>query len=424
MCIMALSRLRQREWLRLAPRGKPQSLNYAPEIAFGRAAVIWRFIFLFQLVASRPSRCGGWPMERAGGPVPLPGVAKMSRTAPWGIVRDVPPGGGTRAARSSGGAAGAPVPQGNGCCLAGGPPCPRGLASGAGVLQVESFTDTQVFAGAAGASEPERSLFLGDSEAIAILTPFPGVFSPPSHVGSTEKRTILVRFRTFLLPRSSSLPHPAPRPSREMRLGGPCVAAPGAGASRPPAAKGMMDGQAAVGSRGGFPLPELRVSPLVSEHPCPTSWLCPFGTSSDRAQDPSPPHEWGAGAALPLSKVGGCFCPPIKAPCTRPPPAQLWGETQPPAPRWASRRAAPPRPRPLPVYSGKQMVRGDFLIFSANRSFLLRKRMMEVSMKNLLLQMESKSMRDSCMRFCNGEHGEGRERQRERVRGQEDNFLN
>lgn len=60
----------------------------------------------------------------------------------------------------------------------------------------------------------------------------------------------------------------------------------------------------------------------------------------------------------------------------------------------------------LPAYSGKQMVRGDFLIFSANRSFLLRKRMMEVSMKNLLLQMESKSMRDSCMRFCNREHGE------------------
>lgn len=53
-----------------------------------------------------------------------------------------------------------------------------------------------------------------------------------------------------------------------------------------------------------------------------------------------------------------------------------------------------------PGYSGKQIVSGDFLIFSANRSFLLRKRMMEVSMKNLLLQMESKSMSDSCMRFC------------------------
>lgn len=65
------------------------------------------------------------------------------------------------------------------------------------------------------------------------------------------------------------------------------------------------------------------------------------------------------------------------------------------------------------------MVRGDFLIFSANRSFLLRKRMMEVSMKNLLLQMESKSMRDSCMRFCSRKQVRkekretGRERERE-----------
>lgn len=59
------------------------------------------------------------------------------------------------------------------------------------------------------------------------------------------------------------------------------------------------------------------------------------------------------------------------------------------------------------------MVKGDFLIFSPKRSFLLRKRMMEVSMKNLLLQMESKSMRDSCMRFC-GRRREGeRDRQRE-----------
>ena len=56
----------------------------------------------------------------------------------------------------------------------------------------------------------------------------------------------------------------------------------------------------------------------------------------------------------------------------------------------------------LPVYSGKQMLSADFLIFSANRSFLLRKRMMEVSMKNLLLQIESNSIRDSCMRFCGG----------------------
>lgn len=31
--------------------------------------------------------------------------------------------------------------------------------------------------------------------------------------------------------------------------------------------------------------------------------------------------------------------------------------------------------------------------------------MMEVSMKNLLLQMESNSIRDSCMRFCRGKRG-------------------
>lgn len=55
MCIIALSCLQQREWLCLAPCRKPQSLNYAPEIAFGRAAIIWRFIFLFQLAGSPPS---------------------------------------------------------------------------------------------------------------------------------------------------------------------------------------------------------------------------------------------------------------------------------------------------------------------------------------------------------------------------------
>jgi hypothetical protein len=68
------------------------------------------------------------------------------------------------------------------------------------------------------------------------------------------------------------------------------------------------------------------------------------------------------------------------------------------------------------------MVKGDFLIFSPKRSFLLRKRMMEVSMKNLLLQMESKSMRDSCMRFCSpgGERREqGRQRQRDMETGKE-----
>ena len=42
-----------------------------------------------------------------------------------------------------------------------------------------------------------------------------------------------------------------------------------------------------------------------------------------------------------------------------------------------------------PEYSGKQIESGDFRIFSSKRSFLLRKRMMEVSPNHLLLQMES-----------------------------------
>lgn len=59
------------------------------------------------------------------------------------------------------------------------------------------------------------------------------------------------------------------------------------------------------------------------------------------------------------------------------------------------------------------MVRGDFLIFSPKRSFLWRKRMIEeVSMKNLLLQMESKSMRDLCMRFYSPRQG-GRKQDRQ-----------
>lgn len=37
------------------------------------------------------------------------------------------------------------------------------------------------------------------------------------------------------------------------------------------------------------------------------------------------------------------------------------------------------------------MVRGEWWILSSNRSFLLRKRMMEVSTNHLLLQMESNS---------------------------------
>lgn len=52
-----------------------------------------------------------------------------------------------------------------------------------------------------------------------------------------------------------------------------------------------------------------------------------------------------------------------------------------------------------PEYSGKQMVRALRVIFSSNRSFLLRKRMIEVSVNHLLLQIESNSFMLSCIRF-------------------------
>lgn len=55
----------------------------------------------------------------------------------------------------------------------------------------------------------------------------------------------------------------------------------------------------------------------------------------------------------------------------------------------------------LPAYSGKHIVRGDFLIFSSNKSFLLRKRMIDVSVNHLLLQIESNSFKLSCIRFWN-----------------------
>lgn len=54
----------------------------------------------------------------------------------------------------------------------------------------------------------------------------------------------------------------------------------------------------------------------------------------------------------------------------------------------------------VPVYSGKQMDSGDLVIFFSKMSFLFRKRMIEVSLNHLLLQMESNSFKDSCIRFC------------------------
>lgn len=46
------------------------------------------------------------------------------------------------------------------------------------------------------------------------------------------------------------------------------------------------------------------------------------------------------------------------------------------------------------------MVNGDFRIFSSNKSFLFKNRIMEVSVNHLLLHIESKSLSDSCIRFC------------------------
>lgn len=54
------------------------------------------------------------------------------------------------------------------------------------------------------------------------------------------------------------------------------------------------------------------------------------------------------------------------------------------------------------------MVRGLLLIFSSNRSFLFRKRIMEVSVNHLLLQMLSNSFILSCIRFWGRKKGKWR----------------
>ena len=47
------------------------------------------------------------------------------------------------------------------------------------------------------------------------------------------------------------------------------------------------------------------------------------------------------------------------------------------------------RDKALPTYSGKQIVSFDFPIFSSKRSFLFRKRIIDVWTNHLLLQIES-----------------------------------
>ena len=53
----------------------------------------------------------------------------------------------------------------------------------------------------------------------------------------------------------------------------------------------------------------------------------------------------------------------------------------------------------IPVYSGKQRLSGDFSIFSSNRSFLFKNRMMAVRWNHRLLQIESNSIILSFIRF-------------------------
>lgn len=54
----------------------------------------------------------------------------------------------------------------------------------------------------------------------------------------------------------------------------------------------------------------------------------------------------------------------------------------------------------IPGYSGKQIVNGERLIFSSNRSFLFKNKIILVSVNHLLLQIESNNFNDSCIRFC------------------------
>lgn len=53
----------------------------------------------------------------------------------------------------------------------------------------------------------------------------------------------------------------------------------------------------------------------------------------------------------------------------------------------------------LPVYSGKQMVNGEREIFSSNKSFLFKNKMIDVSTNHFELHIESNNFIDSIMRF-------------------------
>lgn len=52
-----------------------------------------------------------------------------------------------------------------------------------------------------------------------------------------------------------------------------------------------------------------------------------------------------------------------------------------------------------PSYSGKQIVNGERLIFSSNRSFLFKNKMIDVSTNHFELHIESNNFIDSIIRF-------------------------
>lgn len=54
---------------------------------------------------------------------------------------------------------------------------------------------------------------------------------------------------------------------------------------------------------------------------------------------------------------------------------------------------------PVPVYSGKHEFSGLLRIFSSNKSFLFKNKMIEVSTNHLLLQIESNNFIDSIILF-------------------------
>lgn len=69
---------------------------------------------------------------------------------------------------------------------------------------------------------------------------------------------------------------------------------------------------------------------------------------------------------------------------------------------FSSKKPPFPQKKAQPLYSGKARVSGECVIFAANRSFLLRKRIIEVLMNQRELHIDSNNRIDSTIRFCKG----------------------